>query len=88
MALTCINLMGCENSEGLTSDPQIRDYANTFSPLPIMPFYPENNPYYADKERLGELLYWDSILSGEQNISCAACHHPDFGWADGRALSI
>lgn len=39
-------------------------------------------------EELGRLLFWDPILSGEKDISCATCHHPDFGYADGRALPI
>ena len=39
-------------------------------------------------EDLGRFLFWDPILSGEQDIACASCHHPDFGYADGRALSI
>ena len=39
-------------------------------------------------EALGRLLFWDPILSGEKDISCATCHHPDFAYADGRALSL
>ena len=39
-------------------------------------------------EELGRLLFWDPILSGEQDVSCATCHHPDFAYADGRALSL
>ena len=37
---------------------------------------------------LGRLLFWDPILSGEKDVACASCHHPDFGYADGRALPI
>jgi cytochrome c peroxidase len=37
---------------------------------------------------LGRLLFWDPILSGEKDVACATCHHPDFGYADGRALPI
>jgi len=37
---------------------------------------------------LGRLLFWDPILSGPRDISCATCHHPDFAYADGRALSL
>ena len=42
----------------------------------------------APEVHLGRLLFWDPILSGEQDVSCATCHHPDFGWADGRELSL
>jgi cytochrome c peroxidase len=37
---------------------------------------------------LGRLLFWDPILSGERDTSCATCHHPDFAYADGRDLSL
>ena len=31
---------------------------------------------------LGEALFFDKILSGNQNISCATCHHPTTGTSD------
>jgi cytochrome c peroxidase len=37
---------------------------------------------------LGRLLFWDPILSGEHDVACATCHHPDFAYADGRELSL
>lgn len=37
---------------------------------------------------VGHLLFWDPILSGNRNIACATCHHPDFGTSDGVSLSI
>ena len=39
-------------------------------------------------EELGRLLFWDPILSGPQDVACGTCHHPDFAYADGRALSL
>ena len=39
-------------------------------------------------EELGRLLFWDPILSGDQDVACATCHHPDFAYADGRELSL
>jgi cytochrome c peroxidase len=38
--------------------------------------------------RLGQALFFDPILSGDQNISCASCHHPSLAMTDGRALPI
>ena len=38
--------------------------------------------------RLGQLLFYDAILSGNQNIACATCHHPTLGTADGVSLAI
>ncbi|MEM1075329.1 MAG: cytochrome c peroxidase [Pseudomonadota bacterium] len=37
---------------------------------------------------LGQDLFYDTILSGNQNISCAHCHHPKFGTGDGLSLGI
>ena len=56
--------------------------------MPQEPVYPDDNPYSAAKQRLGELLFWDPILSGDLNVACASCHHPEHAWADGRTLSV
>ncbi|MEO0994621.1 MAG: cytochrome c peroxidase [Pseudomonadota bacterium] len=37
---------------------------------------------------LGRMLFFDKILSGNRNISCATCHHPAHASADGLALGI
>jgi cytochrome c peroxidase len=37
---------------------------------------------------LGRLLFYDPVLSGNRNISCATCHHPDFATSDGLSLGI
>lgn len=34
---------------------------------------------------LGRHLFFDPLLSGDRKSSCAHCHHPDHGLADGRA---
>lgn len=57
-------------------------------PLP----HPVDDTDYRDitarEAQLGQLLFYDAILSGNQNVSCATCHHPAFGTADGVALSF
>ena len=45
-------------------------------------------PSSMPEEELGRLLFWDPVLSGPMDVSCATCHHPDFAYADGRALSL
>ena len=40
------------------------------------------------KSKLGQLLFYDKILSGNQNISCATCHHHKFASADGLSLPV
>jgi len=36
---------------------------------------------------LGRALFFDKILSGSQDVSCATCHLPQFATSDGRTLS-
>lgn len=37
---------------------------------------------------LGRLLFFDPLLSGNGQLSCASCHQPDRGFADGLPRSI
>lgn len=37
---------------------------------------------------LGRLLFFDKILSGNMNISCASCHHPLAATGDGLSLPV
>ncbi len=41
-----------------------------------------------DEAALGQLLFYDPILSGNREVSCATCHHPAFGTSDGLSLSL
>jgi Cytochrome c peroxidase len=47
--------------------------------------YPSRN---AAKEKLGKFLFYDKILSGNKNISCASCHHAITASGDGLSLSV
>jgi cytochrome c peroxidase len=38
--------------------------------------------------RLGQLLFYDKVLSGNRNISCGTCHHHDHAGTDGLSLGI
>lgn len=44
--------------------------------------FPADNPYSAEKVRLGEMLFFDPRLSGSNYISCASCHNPSLSWGD------
>ena len=50
-------------------------------------FY-ENGMQNPEKVELGRLLFFDKVLSGNQNISCASCHHPLTHTGDGLSLSV
>ncbi|MGB7319727.1 MAG: cytochrome c peroxidase [Planktotalea sp.] len=55
-------------------------------PAPLTPdqFHPSD----PQKARIGQLLFYDKILSGNRNISCGTCHHHDLAGADGLSLGI
>jgi len=40
------------------------------------------------KARIGQLLFYDKVLSGNRNIACATCHHHSLAGADGLSLGI
>ena len=45
-------------------------------------------PVNPDEAALGQLLFYDPILSGNREVSCATCHHPRFGTSDGLSLGL
>jgi len=47
--------------------------------------FPE--PVMAEVE-LGRLLFFDPILSGNRDVSCATCHHPRLATSDGLSLGM
>ena len=42
--------------------------------------FPAENPFTPNKAALGKALYFEPRLSGGQNLNCASCHNPSFGW--------
>lgn len=55
-------------------------------PLPIVPS--DFHTFDAEWVSLGRALFFDPVLSGNNNIACATCHHPALGTADAMSLSI
>ncbi|WP_375687138.1 cytochrome-c peroxidase [Pseudooceanicola sp. LIPI14-2-Ac024] len=56
--------------------------ADDLGPRPV---FPEVGMAEAE---LGRLLFYDPVISGNRNISCGTCHHPDLGTSDGMSLSV
>lgn len=50
--------------------------------------FPANNPYTPEKAALGKALYFEPRLSGAENMTCASCHNPSFGWESPNQTSI
>ncbi len=42
--------------------------------------FPTTAPYSPQMATLGKMLFFDPRLSGAQNLSCASCHNPSFGY--------
>ncbi|MFN4034191.1 MAG: parallel beta-helix domain-containing protein [Fimbriimonadales bacterium] len=49
---------------------------------------PDDNPTTPEKVELGRLLFFDPILSDDNSMSCAHCHHPNLGFSDGLPRSL
>ncbi len=46
---------------------------------------PDTSP---EKVELGKLIFFDKVLSGNKNISCATCHLPQAGTSDALPVSV
>jgi cytochrome c peroxidase len=55
--------------------------------LTTAPPVPPENPMTVEKWVLGKKLYYDNILSTDGTVSCASCHSPRKGFADGKKSS-
>jgi cytochrome c peroxidase len=42
--------------------------------------FPKDNAYTPERAALGKMLFFDTRLSRDKNLSCASCHNPSFGW--------
>jgi cytochrome c peroxidase len=61
---------------------------SVYIPLPKTVLSPKNNPTTPKKVALGKLLFYDPILSGNKDVACATCHHPEFGYSELKDISI
>jgi len=77
-----------ENEESITSTSELGIDENLIGSLPLTIQDPLDNPSNAEKVALGRMLFWDPILSGNRDIACVTCHHPDNGYAEQLDLSI
>jgi len=58
-----------------------------FTALSLLPISTYANVHKVDaKFKLGQSLFFDKVISGNKNISCATCHHPFTGSSDGLSL--
>lgn len=67
-----------------------------YDPIPyqlaIPAYFPEmeipaDNPLTAEGVLLGQMLFYDPILSGDSTLSCAGCHKQEFAFSDENRFS-
>lgn len=79
------------NNETRSSTERIKEPTNDMSLLGALPRYatdPDDNLSSPEKVTLGRFLFFDPILSGNKEVSCATCHLPEFNYADFLETSI
>jgi cytochrome c peroxidase len=73
-----------QNSE-ITPDELLDSLRNhtTLVPIGDIPV-PEDNPMKPEVLELGQALFFDPRLSGNNQVSCATCHDPNVGYGDAK----
>ena len=77
-----IGVVACQKTGGNPAT------ANDLAALPLVAPAAANNASSPAKIALGRALFWDPVLSGGKDVSCASCHHPATGYADGLDLAV
>ncbi len=80
LALAAALPLGAQDRRG-------RDLPAFLGPLRRVPV-PDENPMTEAKVELGRKLFYDPRLSGNGALSCASCHNPALGFADGLPKGI
>ncbi|MBK6766549.1 MAG: cytochrome-c peroxidase [bacterium] len=89
LALMLFGLMGCSDDDDGDSISSPISARERFELQPLGPIpYPPDNPPMQERISLGRFLFYDPILGGEFDASCATCHHPAFAFGDQRQLPV
>jgi cytochrome c peroxidase len=92
--LLCVSLgaqlAACSrDSTGVTPPPppdaELRELISRWGVIPILPNATPSNPALAE---LGRSLFFDKILSGNRDVSCATCHSARSSFGDGLSLAV
>ena len=75
-----------EKNIELTSSPTpyVLNIPSNFPPVEI----PDENPLTVEGVRLGRHLFWENRMSGDNSMSCASCHAPQYAFSDPSPSSI
>jgi cytochrome c peroxidase len=87
-AVFLLVLLVIRTSQSVMAADQIPRSSTVKAPLGLPPVpVPSDNPLTPDKIALGRRLYYDPLLSVDKSVACATCHHPDYGFSDGKPVS-
>jgi cytochrome c peroxidase len=79
----------CRNDEHASDNGQkTSETIFDLGALPLTVTDPADNPSNPKKVELGRLLFFDPVLSGNKDVSCATCHQPEFNYAEFMETSI
>lgn len=88
--VAAITFIACEQENKQSADVDTTEelIIEKVGALPDTFISPKDNPTTPAKIELGRLLFYDPILSGGKDVSCASCHHPEYGYAESLEISI
>lgn len=93
LTFAALAVIGCGNESVIdppvqpveaSLDAQVRAAIAPWGVVPILPINAES-PALVD---LGRSLFFDKILSGNRDVSCATCHNPTLQSGDARSLAV
>ncbi len=75
------------NAQGVKYDPTpyVLDLVNSTLPAPNLP---ADNPLTKAKVELGRMLFYETMLSSDNAVSCASCHIQGDGFSDRNQFSV
>jgi len=79
-----LSLVGGAIAFAADTGGNLKSWLKEYSRPADIPF-PEENPYSRAKFELGRALFFESMFSRSQTLSCASCHEPRLAWGDGLA---
>jgi cytochrome c peroxidase len=80
VAVLCLAGASLTTSLGLAAAQDLTDAQRAAYRRPDTIPFPADNPYTPEKAALGKMLFFDTRLSRDKNLSCASCHNPSFGY--------
>ena len=88
LLILAISSCGNDQKPSYKKPEKVFETLDVLSALPVSAIEPQNNPGSPKKIELGRLLFFDPILSGNKDVSCATCHQPEFNYAEFLETSI